>query len=803
MEEEESAMFYNYLKIAIRNITKYRIFSIVNVLGLAFGIAISIIIYVFVRQELSYDRYNKNHNRIYRVNTRFEAFETSIKSAMTPYLMGETMKKNIPEVEKAKIVLMGSHKKVSYNDRQFSARRFYYTDPSFFKIFTVPIIKGDPENLLNEENTIVVTEETADRYFGKEDPIGKILYLDNGWKFKVTGVCENVPANSHMHFDFLASLKGFMLGKDRETWNMRVITTYVLLKEGTKPSQLQDDLDKIAQEKIYPELNIEGAFEFYLQPLTDIHFTTDVTDQFEAGRQKISLYIFSVLAGIILLIACVNYMNLSTARLSTRAREVALRKVMGASRRQIIAQFLSESVFFSILATFIAMVIIELIARPFLRISGISIDPNNYHHWFLIPILLTGTLIVGILSGSYPSLFLSGFGVIKIMKGGNYRGNRSTRLRGILVLSQFTLSIVMVISSLVIYNQLKYLQKKNLGFNKNNIVVIERAYALGKQEELFKEFLKKNPNILNASLTLTMPGEASGQVPLSCTKGETKKIVYLTEMAADDEFVETMQMHLIQGNNFDAIQPSDKNWQILINESASRELGMENPVGMKLNYVDNLMKGNEFLITGVIKDYHFESLYKEIKPMFIYRLEPGMHIQNLAVRINGEDIPGSIEYIQKVWKKVTNEEPFDYYFLDKDLDMQYKEEERTAGIFGVFSFLAIFIATLGLFGLAAHTAELRTREIGIRKAMGASVRRIAFMLLTHFTRWVLWSVLVAFPIAYFVMKLWLGRFAYHINIEIWFFILAAFLAVIIAVFTVSFQSFRSAKASPIRALQYE
>ena len=798
-------MFYNYLKIAIRNITKYRIFSIVNVLGLAFGIAISIIIYVFVRQEMSYDRYHKNHNRIYRINTRFEASETSFNSALTPYLMGEMLEKIIPEVEQTTRVLMGSHKKISYNDRQFSARRFYYTDPSFFKIFTVPIIKGDPENLLNEEYTIVITEETAEKYFGEEDPIGKILYLDNGWKFRVTGVCENVPANSHMHFDFLASLKGIMLGKDVEKWNMRVITTYALLKEGTKPSQLQDDLDKITQEKILPELNIEGAFQFYLQPLTDIHFTTDVTDQFEAGRQKIYLYIFSILAGIILLIACVNYMNLSTARLSTRAREVALRKVVGASRRQIILQFLSESVFFSIIATFIALVIIELIARPFLRISGVSIDPNNYHHWFLIPILLAGTLIVGILSGSYPSLFLSGFGVIKIMKGGNYRGNGSSRLRGILVLSQFTLSIVMVISSLVIYNQVKYLQKKNLGFNKNNIVVIERAYVLGKQEELFKDFLKKNNNILNASFTLTMPGEASGQVPLyCCAEGETKKTVYLTEMAADDEFVETMQMHLVQGNNFNATTSlPDKNWQILINESASRELGVENPVGMKLNYMNSMMKGNEFIITGVIKDYHFESLYKEIKPMFIFKIEPGMHIQNLAVRLNGEDIPGSIEYIQKVWKKMTSDEPFDYYFLDKDLDIQYKEEERTAGIFGIFSFLAIFIATLGLFGLAAHTAELRTREIGIRKAMGASVQRIAFMLLTHFTRWVLWSVLVSFPLAYLAMKLWLGRFAYHINIEIWFFILAAFLAIIIAIFTVSFQSFRSARANPIRALQYE
>ena len=806
-------MLFNYLKIAIRNITKYRVFSVVNVLGLAFGIAISIIIYIFVRQELSYDGYHKNHNRIYRVNSRVDAFDASFKSALTPLLIGEKMKKEIPEVEEYTTVLMGSHKKVSYKDRQFSARSFYYTDQSFFKIFTVPIIKGDPEKLLDEENTIVITEETAERYFEDEDPIGKLLYLDNGWKFRVTGVCENVPVNSHLHFDFLASIIGLKLAEGAESWNMNVTCTYVMLKEGTKPAQLGDDLGKIARDNVYPELSRiysedipslkDEIFEFYLQPLQDIHFTTDVSDQFEAGRQKIYLYIFSVLAGIILLIACVNYMNLSTARLSARAREVALRKVVGASKRQIIIQFLSESVFFSILSTFIALVIVELIARPFLRISGISIDPGSYYQWYLIPILITGTLIVGILSGSYPSLFLSRFSVIRIMKGGNYRGDRRARLRGLLVLTQFTLSIVMVISSLVIFNQVKYLQKKNLGFNKRNIVVIQRAYALGKQEKIFREYLKKNLNILGTSLTLALPGDIAEKIPVYYMKGETKKIAYLTETGADDEFIKTMQMHLVQGNNFDTSKQSEKKWQILINESASKELGLEKPVGTKLYYKDNYSKNFEFLITGVVKDYHFESLYKEIKPMFITRIEPGQHIQNLAVRLNGEDIPGSIDYIQKVWKKLTENEPFDYYFLDKDLDMQYKEEERTAGIFGIFSFLAIFIASLGLFGLAAHTAELRTREIGIRKAMGASVRRIAFMLLTNFTHWVLWSVILAFPLAYFAMKLWLGRFAYHINIEIWFFILAALIAIIMAILTVSFQSFKTAKANPVRALQYE
>ena len=807
-------MLYNWLKIAIRNITKYKIFSLVNVLGLAFGLAISIIIYIFIRQELSWDSYNNNHDRIYRVNSRVDAFDASFKSAMTPIMVGEAMKKDIPEVEEFTRVLMGSHKKVSYNERQFSARNFYYSDQSFFRIFTVPIIKGDPGNLLTEDYTVVITKETAERYFDDEDPIGKVLYLDNGWKFRVTGVCENVPVNSHMHFDFLASLKGLMLGKGTDAWNVNVLSTYVLLKEGAKPAQVQGGLDKIARVNVYPELSRifsedlpslikNEVFEFYLQPLKDIHFATDIANQFEAGRQKIYLYIFSILAGIILLIACVNYMNLSTARLSTRIREVALRKVAGASRSQIIIQFLSESIFFSILSTFIALAIVELITRPFLRVSGISIDPESYHRWYLMPILIAGTLIVGILSGSYPSLFLSRFSVIKIMKGGNYKGDRSSRLRGLLVLIQFTLCIVMIISSLVMYDQVIYLQKKNLGFNKRNIVVIERAYALGKNEKKFRESLMKNPEILNASLSLALPGEISEKVPLYYEQAGKNKVAYLAETMADDDFIKTMQVHIVQGTNFDTSRRSDKAWQVMINESAVKELGIEKPLGARLHYGDKTMKEAEFVVTGVIKDYHFESLYEKIMPLMIARLEQGSPVQNLAIRLNGNDIPGSIEYIQKVWKKLTDNEPFDYYFLDKDLDMQYKEEERTAGIFGIFSFLAIFIASLGLFGLAAHTAELRTREIGIRKAMGASARRIAFMLVTYFTQWVLWSVLVAFPIAYLVMKLWLGRFAYHITIEVWFFIIAAIIAIIIALFTVSFQSFKSAKSNPVRALQYE
>jgi len=806
-------MFSNWVVIAIRNFIKYRIFSIINILGLAFGIAISILIYILVKQELNYDRYHKFHERIYRINLSAEAFDHHYEYAVTPYNLSTTIKQEIPQVEESVRILKGSHKRVSYNDIHHSATRFYYSDPSIFRIFNIPIIRGDPETLLTEEFTVVITEETSEKYFGRENPLGKILYLDNGWKFRVTGVCKNIPVNTHFHFDFMASLRGITTDKDADDWSNWQCATYVLLKEGSKPSQLKKGLAAISDENIKPVINdfftsagISSSgndfFEFYLQPLTDIHFATDITGQFEAGRQRGYLYIFALLAGIILFIACVNYMNLSTARLSTRAREVALRKVVGATRGQMVLQFFSESIFFSLLATFIALVIIELILKPFNILSGFNLEHEIFNWWFLLPVLLAGAITVGIFSGSYPALYLSGFRVVNIMKGKNYSGSGSTRFRGMLVLSQFTLSIALVISSLIIFNQVKYLQEKNLGFNKSNVVVIQRAYALLKDKEKFKELLTENPGVINASVSYTLPGEDQEQIPFWNGEGEEKQVKYLTYMRADDDFVETMQMHLLEGTDFNEDNQS-KEHLIVINESAAEELNLKHPVGTALNPVGAWDKEARYTIIGVVQDYHFESLHKEIKPMALMLIDPDTHVQNLAVRLSGKDIPGTMDYIEKVWKKITRNEPFDYYFLDKDLDMMYKEEERTAGVFAVFSILAIFIASLGLFGLAAHTAELRTREIGIRKAMGASIQKIIVMLLSNFTRWVFWSILIAFPLSYFLMKIWLGRFAYHINIELWYFFLAAVLAIIVAFITVSFQSFKSAKASPVQALQYE
>jgi putative ABC transport system permease protein len=806
-------MLSNWIIIAIRNFIKYRIFSLVNVLGLAFGIAISILIFILVKQELNYDKYHKYHERIYRVNLKAEAFEYKYNSALTPFNLSVLIKQEIPEVEQTVRVLKGSHKKISCDDNHYSANRFYYTDQSVFDIFSIPVLRGDKKTLLTEKFTVVITEETARKYFGSKDPLGEIIYLDNGWKFRVTGVCKSAPENTHLHFDFLASLVDILSDEEAEDWSSWPVATYVLLNEGAKPSQITEDLDIICEKKLIPVINdyfsseiITGSynnfFEFYLQPLTNIHFSTDISGQFEAGRQKGYLYIFSILAGIILFIACVNYMNLSTARLSTRTREVALRKVVGATRGQMMLQFFSESIFFSLLATFIALVIIELILKPFNILSGFNLEQQIFNWWFLLPVLLAGTVCVGIISGSYPALYLSGFSVVNIMKRTNYSGSGSTRFRGILVLSQFTLSIALIISSFIIYNQVKYLQEKNLGFNKSNVVVLQRAYALMKEKEKFKELLKEHPGIINASVSYTLPGEDQEQIPFWIGEEKKKQVRYLTYMTADADFVETMQMHLLEGADFNENNLSREH-QIVINESAARELDLQKPVGTEIIPVGAWDKEDRYKIIGVVNDYHYESLRKEIKPMALLLLDPDMHVQNLVVRLTGKDIPATMEYIEKTWKKFTGNEPFDYYFLDKDLDMLYREEKRTAGIFGVFSILAIFIASLGLFGLAAHTAELRTREIGIRKAMGASVQKIIVMLVSNFTRWVFWAILIAFPLSYFVMKMWLGKFAYHINIELWFFFLAALLAVIAALITVSFQSLKSAKASPVQALQYE
>ncbi len=807
------SMFKNYFIIAFRNLLKYRVHSIVNILGLSVGIAISILILVLVHDEHSYDRYNENWQRIYRVNRIAEVDGTLMDGAITPIALRDALLEEIPQVEQAVRLLKGSHKRVSYGDIHFSADEFYYTDDTYFSVFSIPLLAGDPETVLSEEYTMVLTESTAEKYFRDEDPIGKVLSLDNGWKFTITGICQDVPPNSHYHFDYLASLKGIIEQYEKEKWLAEMVSTYILAGDEQSRDIIESRFPGIIEQHIMKHLDAymgenarqftdDDHYAFYLQPLADIHLNARQEGEFEAGTDRIYIYVFTIIAILILVIACVNFMNLATAKSAVRAKEVALRKVVGATRRQISVQFLSESILYSFAALALSFVVLELILRPFNAYTGKDLDIFYFSNPWLIPVFLLGAILIGVFAGSYPAFYLSSFKVLNILKGRSFEGMYSTRLRGFLVLSQFTVSIVLFISSMIIIQQVKFFRESNLGFNRNNIIVVQRAYALQDKREEFKEALLKHPRINAASVSAGLPGRAMEQFPVRIDTVGGSRLVYIHPMEADYDFLSTMQMHVVEGGSY---QRNDSTCyqSILINETAARQMGVDNPIGMKVYGIGLLGSEIEYTIRGVVKDYHFESLHHEIKPLAIGLIHEKSHPQYLSVRISGEQMDESLEYIQKVWHKFVGDEPFDYYFLDSYLDNLYNEEETTAHIFTIFTFLAIFIAALGLFGLATHTAEQKTREIGIRKAMGASMPKITIMLSTEFTKWVIWANLIAFPVAYLGMKLWLGKFSYHINIETWLFFLAAILALAIALVTVIYQAMRSASASPVKALQYE
>jgi len=806
-------MFRNYVKVAFRNLVKYRIHSIINILGLSIGIAISILILILVQDELSYDKYNEDWKRIYRINRLAEIDGTHFNGAMTPLALKEELVREVPLVEAATRLIKGSHKRVSYENIHLSAENFYYADESFFKIFTIPLLQGDPFTVLSDSLTIVLTESTASIYFGDDDPIGKMLELDNGLSFRITGICNDVPDNSHFHFDYLASMKWIEKAYQKEAWVGEITTTYLLAKQENAGETIQAYLPGIIERNITAELEgyvgeetlnftDDDSFEFYLQPVSDIHLNSVEEGEFESGTDKVYIYVFIFIALLILVVACVNFMNLSTAKSVTRAKEVALRKVMGASPRQMILQFLSESVLFSFMALFLSLVVLELLLRPLNLYLDKNLDIFYLDNWYLVPGFILGAFLIGIFSGSYPAFYLSSFKVVNILKGRNFKGMRSTRLRGFLVLSQFSISIILFISGMIIYQQVRFFRNSNLGFNQQNLVVIQRAYAIQNQRDTFKEILLKHPDINAASISTALPGTPLEPFPFFIDTLDVEQLVYLRPVMADYDFMRTMQMHLLEGDFYQS-KGEECYGSMMINESAASEIGFENPVGIHLSGYSMLGVEMDYTIMGVVKDAHFESLHNEIKPLAFTLLHDKSHAQYLSLRISSDKMQESLAYIEKVWRKFVQDEPFDYYFLNKDLDALYNEEETTANIFAIFSFLAIFIAILGLIGMASHTAEQKTREIGIRKAMGASMPKITMMLSAQFTKWVIWANLIAFPIAYAGMKLWLGKFAHYINIEAWFFFLAAILALVIALATVSFQAIRSARANPVEALQYE
>jgi len=786
-------MFKNYLKTAFRNIKRHKGYSIINIAGLAIGMTCCILILLFIRYELSYDTFHKDARDIYRV--AFEIPDRIDMNASSFGLLAPALMQDFPEVRSvARIRRLEST--VFYKDHAFTEKNFFLADPEFFHVFTFPVISGDPEKALSEPFSVLITQKTAEKYFGDENPMGKTLHADNKYDYRVAGILENPPQNSHFKFDFLASfitMERIWEEYSLSWMNTNRILTYVKLKKNYNP----DDLGKK-----FPEFLRRYGREdvvFHLQPLTSIHLHGNIDNDLEANSDIRYVYIFSVIAFLIILIACFNYMNLSTARSVYRSKEVGVRKVVGAERKHIIRQFMSESIIFALAALFISVFLVKLLMPAFNSL----VDRHLSFHFLRDSEIFLGLFIlaaiIGFLAGSYPALFLSSIHPVHILRGmRDHKG--SSVFRHFLVVFQFAVSIVLIIGTLVIYQQLHYIKNRNLGFDKNHIVVVDlKDENLKNVYESMRNELKQNPRILGASFCCDLPNEIkalNGYRWEGQTEENRWQLFYTA--AVDNEFIGLLGLELTEGRNFSEEFPTDKK-AVILSETAVRTIGMENPIGKRFGY------RAEGTVIGVIKDFHHLSLHSEIGPALLLHVDRETHLNlnYLLIKINPSEITKTLAFIKKKFKEYSPHYPFSVTFMDDRIGKMYRTDNRLGQILNIFSFTAIFIACLGLFGLAAFTAERRTKEIGIRKVIGASVSSIFFLLSREFVKLMMIAFILAYPIAYFSMNRWLQGFAYRTHIGVAVFLLSALSAFITVLLTISYQSIKAATANPVDSLRYE
>lgn len=809
-------MFKNYLVVAWRNVKRHKGFSFINVIGLAVGMACSLLIAVYVFHELSFDKHHEKADRIFRVGAQFGPTNMDRGAFSVPPL-AKTLLSEYPEIEQAvRLSLWPNKYLVQTADKKFMERGVIYADASIFQVFTIPFLKGDPDTALTDPNTVVISQEIAEKYFGSDDPIGKILrFVDRMRDFKITGVIQNCPATSHFQYDMIASLISNQ-GSFDTGWGGHTYFTYILLKEDHPASSLTAKLPDFARRYwgAYHLANTGQSFEefmrdknnyygYFLEPLKEIHLGK-VGDSLSLKGQKVYIHIFSIIAVFILLIAIINFMNLSTARFAHRSKEVGVRKVLGSSRKQLIRQFLGESILLSLMASGIALVIIQTCLPAFRQLSARQLHLNVLASIHTLPLLFFLVVLIGLLAGSYPAFFLSSFSpLMAVQRKRTKTSHGRVLLRRSLVIFQFIITFGIMFGTLVISSQLRYWLKQDLGFKKEQVMVIHRADALGRQKESFKQELLWYPDILLISDTNSLPGrhfDANGHR----LEGRPLNEEYmLYTMYADQNFTELLDLKLVEGRYFSSKNPTDLTSAVVINETAVREMGLVDPVGKRfLKEFGNAQEGEFVTIIGVLKDFHFQSLHQEILPMLIRPLSP-REWSFTSIRIRPVDLTQTVGLIEKTWQKFSGEQPFEFSFLDTDFNSLYKKEQKTGGIFVVFAGLAIFIACLGLFGLVSFTVEERTKEIGIRKVLGASFSKILYLLSKEVVGLILVASLIAAPIAFYAMLNWLQNFAFRIAITPWLFILTGITALGIALLSIGYRTIRAAGANPADAIKYE
>jgi len=798
-------MLKNYLKIALRNIKDQKGYSFINIVSLAIGLTCCMLILLYIRYEFSYDKYHEHAQHIYRAVREQQGSPVWYNSSEHP--LAAALKEDFPEVVKAtRVKRNDDYGAVEYNSKLFNEDSIYFADQDFLEIFSFPLVSGDRRSALTEPFCVLITQEMAEKYFGNEEPVGQILkikewYSDKKYGYKIKGVLKNIPRNSHFTFDFLLSYNTLYTlkrgGRDSvEKWSYYEPKTYIRLEPNANSADLEGKFPAFLRKYKGEE---SASEKLHLQPLTDIHLGGNLRFELETNNDMKNIFLFAAIAFFIMLIACLNYVNLSVARSTKRAVEVGMRKVVGAHKSQLVRQFLGESMAFSLLAFFISVLTVDL-ALP---VFGSLIDRNLISSLFLdLHILFTFlgiAVLIGFLSGGYPAIIISSFHPIQILKGTLRIGSKSSAFfRNSLVVVQFVVSIILIICTFVIHNQLSYIRNRNLGFDKEQIVTV---YTMDRNLKMNSEILKRelmnNPEIVKVSASLDLPSTIRRTSTARWVEQGEARELELNYTFVDFDFFNVYDIGIAEGRTFSEDFSLDKVQAVVINETAARDLGWKNPVGRQLT-----LQGIEWTVIGVAKDFHFHSLHREIDPL-VFLFYEGRGIDYFSIKVSPTDISKTIGLIEEKWKKFSPEFPFQYAFLDERIDRIYKAEQKLGQSFNIFTFIALSIACLGLIGLASFISEQKRKEISIRKILGADFQSIIVLLGREYMKCIAAAAVIAWPIGYFVMSRWLQNFAYRINLGVWTFVLSAALAMVLALLTVSYQSLKAAFANPADSLRYE
>jgi putative ABC transport system permease protein len=816
-------MWKNFIRVTIRSINKNKAFNAINIAGLAIGLASAIFIILYIISETSYDRFNERSANIYRLYIDGKVAGQEVKGAWNSPAYGPGFYEEIPEIENfCRFNFVNNLLLWAEPDNKYLENRVMYADSTFFEVFTINLLEGDPATCLDEPNTILLTESKVGQYFPEGNPIGKTIYMnDDSTLFRVTGVVEDAPRVSHFMYDFIVSYSTDP--QSRTTiWINNYMHTYILVRPGADQAQLDAKINEVLIEKIRDQLiqflgvspeefmEAGGRYGVFTQPLLSIHLDKEIQLPSDIGYRPIGnrtyLLIFGLIAFFILIIASINFMNLSTARSLSRAKEVSLRKVVGSGRKLLIQQFLFESVFLSLISLLLAIILVVILLNPFNALVGLNLVLSDIFNWYMIPSFILLAFLVGLLSGSYPSFVLASFKPIFALKGNASTKNGTTWLRNSLVIIQFSISIIIIAGTMVIYWQFRYMSNKDLGFDKEQLVVVERLNPLGDQASSFRKELNKHTSILSSTYSSAYLGTYNSNSALGIKGRPPAESALFFIYFTDEDFMETYKFELATaGSRFFSEDYSMDSSACLINEAAVRNYNLEDPLNQSLINPFQGGGNQELRIIGVMKDHHFLTLKQEIAPQVILMQPESFQSPYLTLRLSAgkSNIETGLNHIEDTWKDFAGDQPLQYFFLDERLDTFYAEEKRTGTVTLIFSILAIFIASLGLFGLTLYNSQKRIREIGIRKVMGATESSIVRIIGKSVLYAVGISILIAMPTAYYMMQDWLRNFPYNVGFQPVLFLMAAILAIIIAMVTVTFTSLKAARTNPALALHYE